>query len=77
MRVDALPRTLAVAGDEADALDSGNRIGRRYEFLRGNMRRFCGLYSSCFFQIASEMAAIRRANVNFARFGFVPLATRR
>ena len=76
MRVDALPRTLAVAGDEADALDSGNRIGRRYEFLRGNMR-FCGLYSSCFFQIAKEMAAIRRANVNFARFGLVPLATRR
>lgn len=34
-----------------------------------------GSYASFFFHIASAVAAILRASVTFARFGFVPAAT--
>jgi len=36
-----------------------------------------GAYTSCCFHIASAVAAIFRASVNFARFGFVPCSSRR
>lgn len=34
--------------------------------------RFFGSYTSSFFHIDNEIDAIFRANVNFAKFGFVP-----